>query len=148
MTDHGFYVLCLLCFFHIVNIKRVFKFCIYILNLNTYLHAWFHYVPNIINAKKYPKNPLKRLKLFSSSQTKGLRRRRRGPRASGLGPRAIAREIVEPWMLCLLCLFHVEDIKLGLRNSVFTFSTSVSTCMHGFILFRILLMPKNTLKIL
>ena len=58
------------------------EFYIYILNLNTNLHAWFYYVPNFINAEKYNKNSLKRLFFFS--YIKGLRRRRRGLRSTGL----------------------------------------------------------------
>ena len=45
--------------------------------------------------------------------------------------------VSRPWILCLLCLFYVEDIKLGFRNSAYTFPTSIPTCMHGFIMFRI-----------
>ena len=46
-------------------------------------------------------------------------------------------------MLCLLCLCHVEDIKLGFRNSKYTFSTPIPTCTHGYIMFRIWFLPKN-----
>ena len=50
-------------------------------------------------------------------------------------------------ILCLLCVFHVLVVKLETWNFVYAFLTSIPTCMHGFMLIRILLIPKNTLKI-
>ena len=61
------------------------KFCIRIPSINTNLHAWFHDDPNIINTKKYPKNTLKRLKLFFVLSGQGNRRQRLGDLARGSG---------------------------------------------------------------
>ena len=44
-------------------------------------------------------------------------------------------------ILCLPCLFHVLGVKLEFWNFVYAFLASIPTCMHGFIMIRISLIP-------